>query len=61
MGHLTFWISLLSFFIIIVTVPSKAPTRQEAKFVFATFVNNTGWKQNGIGKVSIGNSQYSSS
>ncbi|KAL8856105.1 MAG: hypothetical protein Q9178_007300 [Gyalolechia marmorata] len=48
LGHMTFWVSLLSFFIILVTVPAKAPTHQEARFVFANFVNNTGWKQNGI-------------
>lgn len=49
-GRMSFWISLLSFFIILVAVPSKAPTHQDAKFVFANFINNTGWKQNGIGK-----------
>ncbi|KAL8754704.1 MAG: hypothetical protein Q9199_004152 [Rusavskia elegans] len=48
LGKLAFWTSLLSFFIILVAVPSKAPTHQEAKFVFANFVNNTGWKQSGI-------------
>ncbi|KAI4232358.1 MAG: hypothetical protein LQ349_005065 [Xanthoria aureola] len=48
MGQLTFWTSLLSFITILVIVPSKAPTHQDAKFVFATFVNNTGWKNNGI-------------
>ncbi|KAK7536466.1 amino acid permease-domain-containing protein [Phyllosticta citribraziliensis] len=31
-----------------VAVPAKAPTHQDAKFVFATFINNTGWSQNGI-------------
>ena len=49
-GQLAFWISLLSFFIILVAVPSKAPTHQDARFVFANFINNTGWKENGIGK-----------
>lgn len=29
-------------------MPAKAPTHQQAKFVFANFVNNTGWKQGGI-------------
>lgn len=38
----------MSFFVILVTVPAKAPTHQEARFVFANFVNNTGWSQNGI-------------
>ncbi|CAF9919730.1 hypothetical protein IMSHALPRED_004713 [Imshaugia aleurites] len=40
--------SLISFFVIMVTVPAKAPTHQDAKFVFANFVNNTGWSANGI-------------
>lgn len=40
--------SLISFFVILVTVPAKAPTHQDAKFVFANFVNNTGWSANGI-------------
>lgn len=31
-----------------VTVPAVAPTHQHAKFVFATFINNTGWEQGGI-------------
>lgn len=31
-----------------IAVPAKAPTHQHAKFVFATFINNTGWSQNGI-------------
>lgn len=44
----TLWCSLLSFFIIIVVVPARAPTKQSAKFVFATFVNNTGWSSNSI-------------
>ncbi|KAI9891285.1 MAG: hypothetical protein M1814_002975 [Vezdaea aestivalis] len=45
---ITLWTSLGSFFIILIVVPAVAPTHQQAKFVFATFVNNTGWKQNGI-------------
>lgn len=40
--------SLISFSVIIIAVPAKAPTHQDAKFVFATFVNNTGWASNGI-------------
>ncbi|KAI9817422.1 MAG: hypothetical protein M1827_001031 [Pycnora praestabilis] len=44
----TLYCSLVSFFIILVVVPAKAPTHQHAKFVFATFINNTGWQQNGI-------------
>lgn len=41
--------SLFSFLIILIVVPAKAPTHQEAQFVFANFVNNTGWASNGIG------------
>lgn len=44
----TLYTSLISFFVILVVVPAKAPTHQEAKFVFANFVNNTGWASNGI-------------
>ena len=40
--------SLISFVVILIVVPAKAPTHQDAKFVFANFVNNTGWHQNGI-------------
>ncbi|KAL8803986.1 MAG: hypothetical protein Q9182_002858 [Xanthomendoza sp. 2 TL-2023] len=50
MGQLAFWTSLVSFVVILIAVPAKAPTHQNAKFVFANFVNNTGWSQNGIGK-----------
>ncbi|KAF1977729.1 amino acid transporter [Bimuria novae-zelandiae CBS 107.79] len=42
------WTSLISWFITMVTVPATAPTHQHAKFVFATFINNTGWQQGGI-------------
>lgn len=49
-GQTTLYTSLVSFLVILITVPSKAPTHQDAKFVFANFVNATGWKQNGIGK-----------
>ncbi|KAH7116840.1 choline transport protein [Dendryphion nanum] len=44
----TLWISLLSWLVIMITVPAVAPTHQHAKFVFATFINNTGWSQGGI-------------
>lgn len=46
----TLYTSLVSFVVILITVPAKAPTHQAARFVFANFVNQTGWKQNGIGK-----------
>ncbi|DAA76700.1 TPA_exp: putative Amino acid permease family protein [Trichophyton benhamiae CBS 112371] len=44
----TLYTSLISFITILITVPAKAPTHQSAKFVFATFINSTGWKQDGI-------------
>lgn len=44
----TLWISLLSFLVILITIPAKADTHQNAKFVFATFINNTGWKSSGM-------------
>nr|UVX23235.1 choline transport protein [Curvularia lunata CX-3] len=47
-GKTTLWTSLVSFVVILITVPAVAPTHQHARFVFATFINNTGWKENGI-------------
>lgn len=44
----TLYISLVSFVVILITVPARATTHQSAKFVFATFINSTGWKQDGI-------------
>lgn len=44
----TLYISLVSFTVILITVPAKAPTHESARFVFATFINSTGWPQNGI-------------
>lgn len=49
-GSTTLYTSLVSFLVILIVVPSKAPSHNDAKFVFANFVNATGWKQNGIGK-----------
>ena len=49
-GAATLYTSLISFLVILITVPAKAPTHQQAKFVFANFVNQTGWSQNGIGE-----------
>lgn len=45
---ITLWTSLVSFAVILITVPAVAPTHQHAEFVFATFINNTGWQQGGI-------------
>ncbi|KAF2257408.1 choline transport protein-like protein [Trematosphaeria pertusa] len=47
-AKVTLWTSLISFAVILITVPAVAPTHQHAKFVFATFINNTGWEQGGI-------------
>ncbi|KAK5126844.1 choline transporter [Cryomyces antarcticus] len=44
----TLYISLLSFAVILITVPAVAPTHQHAQFVFATFINNTGWSSGGV-------------
>ncbi|KAK5689613.1 choline transporter [Elasticomyces elasticus] len=44
----TLYVSLISFFVILVTVPSVTPAHKPASFVFATFINNTGWNQSGI-------------
>lgn len=44
----TLYCSLISFVVILITVPASAPTHQDASFVFATFINNTGWKSPGI-------------
>ncbi|KAK5064344.1 hypothetical protein LTR84_000177 [Exophiala bonariae] len=44
----TLYISLLSFAILLITVPSFAPSHNSPKFVFATFINNTGWQNNGV-------------
>lgn len=43
--------TLVSFLVILITVPAKASPHQSAQFVFAKFVNNTGWSQNGIGEL----------
>jgi choline transport protein len=47
-GTFTLWCSLVSFLVILIVVPAKAPTHETAQFVFANFVNNTGWASNGI-------------
>lgn len=48
-AQISLFTSLISFFVILVTVPAKASSHQDARFVFANFVNETGWNQNGIG------------
>ena len=47
-ASLALYTSLVSFVVILITVPAKAPTHETAHFVFATFLNETGWAQNGI-------------
>ncbi|KAF2689498.1 choline transport protein [Lentithecium fluviatile CBS 122367] len=47
-AKVTLWTSLVSFAVILITVPAVAPTHQHAKFVFATFINGTGWAEGGI-------------
>lgn len=47
-AKITLWTSLVSFVVVLITVPAVAPTHQHAKFVFTTFINNTGWQQGGI-------------
>lgn len=49
-GCTTLYTSLISFAVILITVSAEAPTHAAARFVFANFVNQTGWKQNGIGE-----------
>jgi choline transport protein len=47
-AQISLYTSLLSFVVILITVPAVAPTHQHAKFVFATFINSTGWNSGGI-------------
>lgn len=44
----TLYTSLISFITILITVPARAETHQSPKFVFATFINSTGWDSDGI-------------
>ncbi|KAI9644807.1 choline transporter [Ciborinia camelliae] len=48
LGTITLYTSLISFAVILFAVPMQAPSHQDIKFVFATFINNTGWPNNGI-------------
>ncbi|KAG9767956.1 choline transport protein, partial [Aureobasidium melanogenum] len=45
---ISLYTTLISFIVILITVPARAPTHQDAQFVFATFINNTGWSSSGI-------------
>lgn len=44
----TLYISLLSFFVILIAVPACASPHQSGQYVFAHFVNSTGWKSDGM-------------
>ncbi|PWY80900.1 amino acid transporter [Aspergillus sclerotioniger CBS 115572] len=44
----TLYISLLSFTIILITVPAASPSHASPSFVFTHFVNSTGWPSDGI-------------
>jgi choline transport protein len=43
LATITLYTSLISFFVILVVVPARAESHQDTNFVFATFINNTGW------------------
>jgi choline transport protein len=47
-GSATLYCSLISFVVILIAVPAAAPTHQNAEFVFATFINSSGWPSGGI-------------
>lgn len=50
LGSISFWVSITSYCAILITVLVCARGKyRDAKFVFATFDNNTGWKSSGIG------------
>ncbi|KAH7137483.1 amino acid/polyamine transporter I [Dactylonectria estremocensis] len=44
----TLWTSIISFLVIILVVPIKAPSHQPTRWVFTDFVNRTGWSNDGI-------------
>jgi len=39
---------ILFFFVVFIVLLVLPPERKSATFVFTTFVNQTGWKENGI-------------
>ncbi|KAJ5812493.1 hypothetical protein N7474_008794 [Penicillium riverlandense] len=43
-----FFVSISSFFSILVTTLVRTPQMQSAQFVWTTFINESGWKSNGI-------------
>jgi choline transport protein len=38
----------IAWFVIMVTVAATAPSHRDSKFVFRTWINNTGWESNVI-------------
>lgn len=48
LSNITLWISLVSFLVILIAIPAKSSTHQTPKFVFASFINGTGWNNNAI-------------
>lgn len=48
LAKFTLYFSLLAFVVLIVTIPALTPSHQPAKFVFATFINNTGYQSNAL-------------
>lgn len=47
-ASISLYTTLVSFVVIFITVPSTAETHQNPEFVFTTFINNTGWAENGM-------------
>ncbi|KAH8434521.1 putative choline transport protein Ctr [Aspergillus melleus] len=47
-AKVTLYISLISYFVILVTVPACAKTHASASYVFGHFVNSTGWDSDGM-------------
>lgn len=43
-----FIICITSFFVVNITILATAKNKNSAKFVFATFTNNTGWSESAI-------------
>lgn len=42
------YISLVSFLVVLITVPAASDSYSDPEFVFATFTNSTGWSINGL-------------
>ncbi|KAF9894316.1 hypothetical protein FE257_007819 [Aspergillus nanangensis] len=42
------WMTFLAWFVIMVTVAATAPAHNDSKFVFRTWINETGWENNVI-------------